>query len=117
MMNFLVSHSKWIIGIYLILTLIKLFTATIGRQIEEDPTIYIKFYPTITNHFNGANRDIERYESKYSWYANNQYWKLVNSNGNFALGLVIGLGYTILIFLWWVLSAGFVFFAIYKLLK
>ena len=113
MINFLTSNRKWILGIYIVLTIIKLFTATIGSQREEDPTIYFKLHPTINNIFFGSDKDIERYSIKYSWYRNNQYWEIFHSSGHYIVWDI----YRILIILWWVSSAGLVVFAGYKLLK
>jgi hypothetical protein len=113
MKNFVNSNGRLIIVIYLILTIIKFFTANIYTQIEENPTIYFKLHPTITNTFNGSDRAIEYYNEKYTWYEKGHYWVLFHSNGFEGTAFI----YSVLIASWWVMSAGFIVYAVFVLLK
>jgi hypothetical protein len=106
--------KKSIIIIYVILTVIKLFTARIDHVREEDPTIYFKFVPTISNVFlRGGDTSgyREMYESRHSWYKNMQYWEICHGNNSSTFNFV----YETLIFLWWLASAGLIYFALYQL--
>ena len=116
MMNVFVSNGKIIVSIYIALTIIKLFTANIYSQREEDPTIYFKLHPTVSNTFGGEDRRIIVDKSRHSWYENGQYWEILHTNGGGARS-VLGNIYDTLIVLWWGSSAGLIAFAIYKLLK
>ena len=113
MITFLNSNGKLIVGIYVVLTIIKLFTANIYTQREEDPTIYIKVYPTISNTFGGSDREIEFYNRRYSWYKNQKYLELFHSNNYRAFEFA----YSTLIIFWWIMSTGLIIFAVCKLIK
>ena len=106
---------KYFTVIYIILTIIKFFTVSINTVREEDPTIYFKFYPTIENSVKPVIDPGELYEyycNKYSWYAQKQYFEIVHSHGGSFAVLYI---YYALIALWWVSSAGLIFYALYIL--
>ncbi|MDR2572087.1 MAG: hypothetical protein LBD23_17555 [Oscillospiraceae bacterium] len=114
MIKQLKRKGKLIVGIYIILTIIKLFTANIYRDFaEENPTFYIKLRPTFANTFQGSERAMEHYNGKYTWYEQRQYWKIFHTNGSYIFAGI----YNILIITWWIMSAGFIIFGIYKLLK
>ena len=112
-MNWLKSNCKMIICIYIALTIIKLFTASIYQQREEDPTIYFKVQPSISNVFQSSDRHIDFYNDEFQWYRNNQYRELFHANGN----VVVALIYFALILLWWVSSAGLILLSFYQLLR
>jgi hypothetical protein len=116
MKSFVTSNRKTIVQIYIVLTIIKLFTANIYSQREEDPTIYFKLQPTISNTFGGGDRAIFVDERRHPWYRNHQYWEIFHTNGGGARS-VLGDIYDLLIISWWVSSAGLIVLAIYKLLK
>ena len=116
MMNFFTSNGKIIVSIYIVLTIIKLFTANIYSQREEDPTIYFEIQPTISNTFGGEDRYIFVDERRHSWYRNHQYWEIFHTNGGGARS-VLGDIYDVLIISWWGSSGGLIAFAVYKLLK
>ena len=110
------KHARKLFWVYIVLTLIKLFTANIYSVREEDPTIYFKFYPSIENKFiayveSGQMQDY--YYNKYQWYKNNQYWEILHSPGG--MQDVVESLYGTVISLWWISSAGLIIFALYKL--
>lgn len=113
MTNLLASNKKLIVGIYIALTVIKLFTANIYHQREEDPTIYFKLHPTLDNVFSGSDKSIDFYKNKYLWYRNRQYWEMFHDSSSYVVELI----YDALIISWWASSAGLIVFAIRKILK
>lgn len=116
MIKYLASNGKLVVSIYILLTIIKLFTADIYLQREEDPTIYFKFRPTIQNVFGGSDKSISVDKHRHSWYDKGHYWEIFHTNGGGARS-IIGDIYNVLIVLWWVSSAGLIIYAIWKVLK
>ncbi|MCL2690353.1 MAG: hypothetical protein FWE57_10985 [Chitinispirillia bacterium] len=107
------TNIKLIVGIYIAFTIIKLFTARMDFQCEEDPSIYFKIYPTINNIFYGGNSYIDFYSEKYSWYRSQEYFRILPLNGYYVLWYI----YDAIIYLWWAMSAGLVVVVILWVLK
>ena len=93
--------KKRIIIIYIILTAIKLFTIQIDTMREEDPTVFIKPAPNITNRLysfeDRYSYKYEIYKEKYSWYKDKKFLEIFH-------GELLGCIYNILIYMWWILS-------------
>lgn len=118
MISFFNKHRRKIAFIYIILTLIKFFTAQIDLVREEDPTIYFKWVPTLQNTFyHGGDDSVyhEYYSEVHSWYENGQYREIFHSPGG--MQDAVELLYNTVIGMWWVLSAVLILFALYHLLK
>ncbi len=114
MINTNIFKLKRVFGImYFILTLIKFFTCSLGFQIEEDPIIAIKIYPTIMNKFYGTDKYIKIYQEKYKWYNNKEYISVVKTYSSLFLN---GL-YDLVIYLWWIITILLVLFFILKIVK
>ena len=101
------------IYIYIIFSIIKFFTCSMGFQIEEDPIIMLKFFPTITNKFYGTDNYINTYMNKYAWYRNHYYFPIIETYGSAAINII----YDIIISVWWILSAVLIIFIILKIMK
>lgn len=101
MINLVTQNIKLIVSIFLVLTIIKLFTAAIYGQREDDPAFCLKIFPTIENIFDGHDDNVARYRSQHSWYKNQQYWILFRGNDNILIEYV----YFIMILSWWFMSA------------
>jgi len=108
----LILNAKLIISIYVILTIIKLFTARVDLQRPECPTYVLKIYPTLRNVFYPEDMHVAYYNSKYKWYKNEQFLEVFRSHSN---RLVMDI-YDALIFLWCAVSIVLIVFAIYTLL-
>lgn len=93
--------QRKIVVIYIVLTLIKFFTAEIYTQREEDPTIYFKPYPTVSNIFLGSDIHHTEYRRKYTWFEKGCFWEICHGNSVKLVSYI----YRTIIFLWWVLSA------------
>ena len=91
------DRRKVVILIYLLLTIVKFFTAEIYMQREEDPTIYFKLYPSVSNVFYGSDMHLEEYADKYEWFDKGEFWEICHGNGEY----YISLAYRIVVSLWW----------------
>lgn len=105
---------KKILIVYIIFTLVKLFTAKIDFQVEEAPYIVLKAYPTITNTIRtGEDSYLEKYWDQDAWYAKGKYVILLKTSGNVFISKL----YEIIIYLWWILSAILLCLIIKKVLR
>lgn len=105
----MVCNKKHIITVYVVLSIIKFFTARIDFQIEEGPIIVAKFYPALRNIFYGGDRCIERYNQQYIWYKEKLYVDLLHTHDFVWL-------YDTLIYIWWIATISFIIYLALKLL-
>lgn len=87
---------KYLILIYVFLTFIKLFTASIDKQREEDPTLILKLTPTIQNVFHGSDEAIETYTETHNWYKEHKYCEIIHFGSVGLLRI-----YEFIIYFWW----------------
>ena len=92
--------------LYLFLTIMRLFTASVCIQREEDPTIILKCIPTNEITFGGADTEIQKQYEKHIWFKNGLYIDLVH------LGKMQGVNniYLFLMDTWLILTGIFVIF-------
>lgn len=85
---------------YVILSIVKFFTARVDLQTEESPLIILKLYPSIKNIFLGGDVEIAYYKKTYTWFKQQLYITLISTNDYF-FGVKI---YDIVIVAWWIIS-------------
>ena len=90
--------------LYLLLTIMRLFTAVVYIQREEDPTIILKCIPTNEITFGGADTEIQKQYEKHIWFKNGLYIDLIH------LGKMEGVNnvYLFLMDTWLILTGIFV---------
>ena len=90
--------------LYLLLTTMRLFTAVVYIQREEDPTIILKCIPTNEITFGGADTEIQKQYEKHIWFKNGLYIDLIH------LGKMEGVNnvYLFLMDTWLILTGIFV---------
>ena len=90
--------------LYLFLTIMRLFTASVCIQREEDPTIILKCIPTNEITFGGADTEIQKKYEKHIWFKNGLYIDLIH------LGKMEGVNnvYLFLMDTWLILTGIFV---------
>lgn len=90
--------------LYLLLTIMRLFTASVCIQREEDPTIILKCIPTNEITFGGADTEIQKQYEKHIWFKNGLYIDLIH------LGKMEGVNnvYLFLMDTWLILTGIFV---------
>ena len=90
--------------LYLFLTIMRLFTASVCIQREEDPTIILKCIPTNEITFGGADTEIQKQYEKHIWFKNGLYIDLIH------LGKMEGVNnvYLFLMDTWLILTGIFV---------
>ena len=90
--------------LYLLLTIMRLFTAAVYIQREEDPTIILKCIPTNEITFGGADTEIQKQYEKHIWFKNGLYIDLIH------LGKMEGVNnvYLFLMDTWLILTGIFV---------
>ena len=64
--------------LYLFLTIMRLFTASVCIQREEDPTIILKCIPTNEIAFGGADTEIQKQYEKHIWFKNDSFIDLIH---------------------------------------
>jgi len=101
---------------YLLLTIVKFFTvAMITTPGALDAEIYFKIHPTTTNWIVAGEAHetffANYYTWRYSWYNSGQFWQITNTH---RYSFLVHEIYTALIYLWWILSAGLIVFALFK---
>lgn len=64
--------------LYLLLTIMRLFTASACIQREEDPTIILKCIPTNEITFGGADTEIQKQYEKHIWFKNDSFIDLIH---------------------------------------
>lgn len=90
--------------LYLFLTIMRLFTASVCIQREEDPTIILKCIPTNEITFGGTDTEIQKQYEKHIWFKNGLYIDLIH------LGKMEGVNnvYLFLMDTWLILTGIFV---------
>ncbi len=70
--------KKVVIVAFFILTIVRFFTATVDLQREEDPTVIMKYVPTVQNVFYGSDKAASEYSEKYKWYRDGSFIELIH---------------------------------------
>ena len=109
------KYKSVFIIVYILITIIKLFTARIDLQIEEGPTIIFRCFPFINNIFYGNNKKIEYYSEKYAWYKSRQYKSLLNLHSSKVLLFVNA--YDCIIYIWWISTVIILIITIIRLIR
>ena len=86
-----------VVVVFFILTIVRFFTATVDFQREEDPTVILKYVPTVQNVFYGSDKAINEYSEEYKWYGDEEFIELIHL-GNIDLQSV----YLVIADLWFV---------------
>lgn len=97
--------------IYSVLSFIKLFTASIHLQREEDPTIILKLIPSLKNIFIGSDNALDMYETKYLWYRKHLFIEVLHLNTK------SDIIYQLIVMLWWVATLLLILYFIKKQFK
>lgn len=67
-----------VVVVFVILTILRFFTACVDFQREEDPTVILKCAPTVQNVFYGSDKAIAEYSEKYEWYREEKYIEMIH---------------------------------------
>ena len=102
--------KKSIIIIYIVLTILKWFTATTYFQREDDPVLIFKYMPTIENTFGGSDKCIQEQEQIHSWLQKRHYIDILS----FAKAEVLNSIYLVTVKLWYPVTLIFCLYLIWK---
>lgn len=98
------KRLKVVLIAFIILSIVKFFTAKVGLLGDPTVQLVVKAKPTISNSFmmTGEENQANREKYKGEWYSQGQYIAITGDEGGFSGESL----YDLLIYTWWILLGG-----------